>query len=83
VQLSHDDFGRRDTLLGMNIRRNPAPVVRDLRRAIRVKYNFHPRSMPRQSLIDRVVHDLIDHVMKTGPIIRIPNIHPRPLPYCI
>ena len=37
VQLGHDDFGRGNAFLGMNIGRNAAPVVGDGDRAIGIE----------------------------------------------
>ena len=32
-----------------------------------------------QGFIDRIVHDFIDHMVQTGPVIGVANIHSRPL----
>ncbi len=79
MKLGHDDLGCRDALLGMDIGRNPAPVVADRNRAVGV--NAHPDEvgMPGQRLVDAVVDDLVDHVVQARAIIGIANIHARPL----
>ena len=83
VQLGHDHFGGGDPFPLVNARRNPTPVVDDFRAPIGMQNHLHILRMPRQRLIDRVVHHLVDHMMEPGPVVRIPNIHPRPLPYRI
>src|SRR5581483_344837 len=31
---------------------------------------------PGQRLVDRVVHHLVDHVVKTGAVVGVPDVHP-------
>jgi len=38
-------------------------------------FHGHIVGMTRQNLVNSVVHDLIDHMVQTGPIIRIADIH--------
>jgi len=78
VQLSHDDFGGRDAFAGVDVRRNAAPVIGDFDGSIRVQNHMHMLGMPRESLVNRVVHHLVDHVVEPGPVVRITDIHPRP-----
>ena len=75
VQLGHDDLRRRDTLLAMNIRWNPAPVVGDRDRTVGIERHRDARSVAGQCLVDGVIDDFIDHVMEPGAIVGIADIH--------
>ena len=75
VQLGHDDLRRRDTLLAMNIRRNPAPVVGDGDRTVGIERHRDARRVAGQRLVDGVIDDFIDHVMEAGAIVGIADIH--------
>ncbi len=75
VQLGHDDLRRRNTLLTMNIRRNPAPVVGDSDRTVGIERHRDARSVAGQRLVDGVINDFIDHVMEAGAIVGIADIH--------
>ena len=79
MKLGHDDFGRRDPFFGMEIDRNSTPVVAHGYAGILVNRDRHGIGVTRQGLIDPVVHDLIDHVVQTRAVIRVPDIHPGAL----
>ena len=79
VQLGHDDLGRRDALLFVDAGRNAAPVVGDGARAVGVEGHGHELGMPGQRLVDRVVDDLVDHVVEAGAVVGVADIHARPL----
>ena len=64
-----------DTLLAMNIRRNPAPVVGDGDRTVGIERHRDARRVAGQRLVDGVIDDLIDHVMQAGAIVGIADIH--------
>jgi hypothetical protein len=36
--------------------------------------------MPRESLVDGIIHDLENHVVQTGAVIGITDVHARPFP---
>lgn len=63
VQLGHDDLGRRDALFWVDIHRNTTAIVADGNRAVGVDFHGHIVGVTRQSLVDAVVHDLIDHMV--------------------
>ncbi len=63
------------TLLTMNIRRNPAPVVGDSDRTVGIERHRDARSVAGQRLVDGVINDFIDHVMEAGAIVGIADIH--------
>jgi hypothetical protein len=41
--------------------------------------HFNPRGVPREGLVNGIVDDFIDHVMKARPVIRVADIHARTL----
>ena len=63
----------------MHFHRNTATVIGDRDRAIAVQRDRHRVAVAGQGLVDRVVHDLIDHMMQTRPIVGVADIHTRPL----
>ena len=75
VQLGHDNLGRRDALFFVNSDRNSASVVAHRYTRIRVNFDRNFGGMTGQCLVDAVVHDLIDHVMQTRPVVGIADIH--------
>src|SRR5579883_974361 len=80
VQLGHDHLRRRYALILVDIHRNPAPVVDHRDRIIVVDRYRNFRGIPRQRLIDRVIHHLVHQVMQPHLPGR-PDIHRRPQPY--
>ena len=79
VKDGHDDLGGRTTLLGVDIHRNAATVVRNGDRFVSVDRNADEGAVTRQRLVNRVIDDLENHVMQTGAVIGIPDVHSRPL----
>ena len=75
MQLGHDDFGCRDAFPGVNVRRDAAAVVGHGDRSVGIEGDRHEICMTGQRLIDGVVDDFVDHVMKTGTIIGIADVH--------
>ena len=75
VQLGHNDLGRRHTLFRVNIHGNPAPVVADGNRVIRVNFDGHIVRVACQSFVDAIVHDFIDHVVQAGAVVSVTDIH--------
>ena len=82
MQLRHDDF-RCGNAFGMHIRRNTAAIVGHRARTIGIQRHGDARRVPRQRLVDRVVDDFVNHVVKAGPVIRITDIHSRAFAYSI
>ena len=79
VQLGHDDFGGGDALFRMNAGRDPAPVVLHRNRAVGVQSDQDLVAMPCQRLVDRIVADFENHVMKAGAIVGVADVHARTL----
>ncbi len=79
MQLRHDDFCRRPPLALMHAHRDAAPIIGNLRRAIRMQRHRHEIGMSRQRFINGIIDNLIDHMMQARAVIGIANIHARPL----
>src|SRR5581483_1461074 len=63
----------------MDIDRDPASIVADADGAIFVQRDNDFVAKACQSLVDGIIHNLEDHVMQTGPIIGVADVHSRPL----
>ena len=79
MQLGHDDFRSRHALAGVNVGRNATAIVRDGDRTVGVEGHGDDVGMSGQRLVDRIVDDLVDHVMQAGTVIGITDIHARTL----
>ena len=75
VQLGHDDLGGRDALALVDVGRDAASVVGHRDRAVGVQDHLHQVGVPRQRLVDGVVHHLIDHVVQTRAVVGVADIH--------
>ena len=75
MELGHDDLSGGNAFLRVHVDRNSAPVIAHGNRIIGV--NFHPDKvrMTGQGLVDAVIHGLVDHVVQTGPVIGVTDIH--------
>ena len=83
VKLGHNHLGRRYPLFLVDINRNTAAIIGHTHRAITVQNNFDNIAIPGQSFIDGVINNLIDHMVETGTVIGITNIHTRAFAYRI
>ncbi|MNZ53564.1 hypothetical protein D3C78_714440 [compost metagenome] len=79
VQHGHDDLGRRNPFFLVDIHRNAAAVVTDGDRFIGVNGDGNFAAEACQRLVDGVVHHFEDHVVQTGAIVRVANVHARTL----
>ena len=79
VQLGHDDLGRRNALLLVDAGRDAAAVVGHGHRAVGVERHRHPGRMAGQRLVDRVVDDLVDHVVEARAVVGVADVHARAL----
>ena len=77
---NYDDLGGADALR-VHANRNPAPVVDDGDRAFGVNGDVDRIAVTREMLVHGVVDHLPNEVVKPGPIVRIADVHPRPLPH--
>ena len=78
VQLGHDDLGRGDALFVVDAGRNAAAVVADGAGAVGVQRDGHELGVAGERLVDRIVHDLVDHVMQARSVVGVADIHARP-----
>ncbi len=79
MELGHDDLGGGDAFLLVNPGRDAAAIVLDRDRAVRVQGDQNPVAMAGQSLVDRIVRDLEHHVVEARAVVRVADIHARPL----
>ena len=75
MELGHDDLGRRDAFLLVDVGRDAAAIVGDGDGAIGVERHRHAVGMAGQRLVDGVVDHLIDHVMQARAVIGVADIH--------
>ena len=79
VQLGHDDLGRRHAFALVNVGRDAAAVVVHGDGAVGIERHRNLGGMAGQRLVDRVVDDLVDHVMQAGAVIGVADVHARTL----
>ena len=63
MQLGHDDLCRRDTFALVDISRDAAAVVTHGDGAVRVQHYKHRCRVAGERFVDRIVDDLVDHVV--------------------
>ena len=80
MELGHDDLGRRDALAGMKLNRNPSAIVVDGNARIDVNGDSDALALARKTLVDGVVDDLEDEVVKAS-LRGVADVHPGALPY--
>src|SRR5438874_8961953 len=83
MELGHDDFSSGDAFALMNIRGNAAAIVGDGAGAIGIQDHVDAVGIARERLVDRVVDNLVHHVVQPGAVVRVTNIHAGPLAYGI
>ncbi len=83
VKLGHHDLGGRAFLFVVlvDLRWNAAPVIDDADRVVRVNRDRDLVTEAGQRLVDGIIHDLEHHVVQTGPIGGITDVHARALMY--
>jgi hypothetical protein len=79
MELGHDDLGRRDPFLGVDVGGDAAAVVGDRDRGIVVDDDGDGVGMAGERLVDAVVDDLVDHVVQARAVVGVADIHPRTL----
>ena len=83
VELGHDDLGSGHPFALMDIGRDSAPIIAHAAGAIRIEGNQHLLRKARERLVNGVVDDLVHHVVQAGAVVRVPDIHARPLAHGI
>jgi hypothetical protein len=75
MQLRHDHFGCRNALFSVNINWNAAAIIGNRHRPIFIQPHLDNITMPGKRLINRIIDNLINHMMQPGTIIRVADIH--------
>ena len=83
VQLGHDNFGGRNAFALMDTDRNATTVIGHRYRPVIMDLDVHSVRVSGQSLINSVVDDFVHHMVQSGAIIRVTNIHARALANCL
>ena len=79
VQLGHDDLGRGAVLFLVQIDRDAAAVVLDRHGVVEVNRDADAVRPAGQRLVDGVVEDFEHHVVETGAVGRVADVHARSL----
>jgi len=79
VQHGHDDFGGGATFFGVDVDRDAAAVVVDADGFVGVDRDGDAVAVTGQRFVDGVVDDLENHVVQTGAIVGVADVHPGPL----
>jgi len=83
VQGGHDHFRRRHLLLWVKVGRNTSTVVFNRNSFLGMDGDLHFIAVSGEGLIDRVVDQLLHHVVQSRAILGITDVHSRPLPNSI
>ncbi|SBL97474.1 Uncharacterised protein [Raoultella planticola] len=83
VQYGHDDFSCRHTLFRVNTGRNTAAIVLYGDRVIAMDSDNDVFTVTCERFVDSVIHNLEYHVVQTGAVIRVADIHTRALTHRI
>ena len=78
VQHGHDDLGCRAVFFRVDVGRDAAAVVDHRHRLVRVDRHDDAVAVARQRLVDRVVDDLENHVVKARAVIGVADVHAGP-----
>ena len=81
VQHGHHHFGSGTTFLRMHVDRDAAAVVAHAHRAIVMDGDDYMIAITGQSFVDRIVDDFEHHVVETGAVVGITDVHARALAY--
>ncbi len=77
VQYGEDNLGRRHALFRVNIGWNTTAVISHRNGIIFVNNHIHLVAVAGQGFVDGVIHHFEHHVMQTGTIVGIPDVHAR------
>ena len=83
VKRRHDDFSCRFAFFFMKINRNTTTIVPDCDAIVGVNHYIHACAVPGKRFVDRVVNELLHHVLQTCAILGITDVHPRPTPHSV
>ena len=79
VQLRHDDLSCGNALFLVHARRDAAAIIFNRDRPVGVQFDKHQIAMSGKRFVDRVVRYFEHHVVQAAAVIRIADIHSRPL----
>ena len=79
VELGHDDLGGGHAFALVDVGRNAAPVVAHRAGTVGVERDDDGFCVAGEGLVDRVIDDLVDHVVQAGTVVGVADIHARPL----
>ncbi len=79
MELGEDHVGGRDALFLVDVDRHAAAIVAHRDRAVAMQDDFESVAVARQRLVDRIVDDLVDHVVQAGAVVGVADIHARTL----
>ena len=79
VQNRHDDFGGRAPFFRVQVYRDAAAVVADRYGLVGVNGDRNRVAVTRERLVDGVIDNLENHVVKAGAVIGIADVHAGPL----
>ena len=82
MQLRHDHFGGRHALF-VDVDRDAATVVDHRAGAVGIERDHDLRGVAGERLVDRIVDDLVDHVMQAGAVVGVADVHARALAHRI
>ena len=81
MQYTHDNFGCRSFglmfVIQLDADRNPAPIIRHRNRIIGMNGDHNIVTMAGKRLVNRVIDNFENHMMETGTIRSITNVHSR------
>lgn len=83
VQNGHDHFRRRDAFFRVNTGRNATAIIRYGHGVIGVNSHDDIFTVTRERFVDSVIYHLEYHVVQTGAVIRVADIHTRALTHRI
>ena len=79
VELGHDDFGGGAAFAGVNVHRDSASVVLDGDGVVQMQGDGDFVAESGQRLVDGVVHHFVNHVVQSGAVGGVADIHARAL----
>ena len=79
MQLGHHDFSGRATkfIVFVNVGRNPAAIIGNRYRVIRVNGDDDVVTIATQCLVNRIIQNFKHHVVQTRAIGGVTDVHPR------
>ena len=83
MELGHDDLGRRDAFLLLDVDRDAAAVVATVTEPSALSVTVDRVAIAGERLVDRIVDDLVDHVVQARAVIGVADIHARALAHGI